>query len=379
MTDNITTYSSIVIDIGSGITKAGFTGEDGPRSVFSTIIGKPKKSGLLVGMEQREYYVGEDALSKIDIMNYQSPVVNGEISDWDKYETLLHYLFFEDLKLIPEESSLLFSECPINPSKNKSKLAELLFETFNIQRIHIANSSMLGLYSYGFTSGIVLDSGYGVTSSVPIYEGYPLPHASVKSKFGGGNLSELLLSMIKPQIPVKYNGMKSRLISDRIKESFGYIKKNGIGIYDDKDNKANEDHEEYTLPDGSIIKLGSEIFNFSESLFSPINDSYHGVIKLLLDSNSKCDPDVIDEIQENICLIGGSTLLKGFNERLEYEMTQKKGTTAFKLNSNSERQFSTWIGGSIITSLNNFNNMWVTRSNYDEIGNSLEAIESKCF
>jgi actin len=375
MSDNMTNYSSIVIDIGSGFTKGGFTGEDGPRTVFSTLVGKPKNQGILVGMEQKEYYVGEEALSKMDIMNFHSPVVNGEIVDWDKYETLLHYLFYHELKVVPEEMSILITESPLNPVKNRSRLAETLFETFNIQKLHIANSSMLGLYSYGLTSGIVIDSGYGVTSSVPVYEGYPLPHASVKSNFGGENLSELLLSMIQSQLSSKYKGIKGKLISDRIKEKNSFILK--TKDEDELDDKLTD--KEYILPDNTKIKLGSELYKHSEAIFTPINNNYTGIIQLVIDSISKCDPDVTEEIQENICLIGGTTLTSGFSERIEYELTQKKGNTTFKLSSNPERQYASWIGGSIISSLNNFSHMWVTRQNYDEIGNSLEAVESKCF
>ena len=371
----MTNYSSIVIDIGSGFTKGGFTGEDGPRAVFSTLVGKPKNQGILVGMEQKEYYVGEEALSKMDIMNFHSPVVNGEIVDWDKYETLLHYLFYQELKVVPEEMSILITESPLNPVKNRSRLAETLFETFNVQKLHIANSSMLGLYSYGLTSGIVIDSGYGVTSSVPVYEGYPLPHASVKSNFGGENLSELLLTMIQSQLLSKYKGIKGKLISDRIKEKHSFILK--TKDEDELDDKSI--NKEYILPDNTEISLGSELYKHSEAIFNPINNSYTGIIQLVIDSISKCDPDVTEEIQENICLIGGTTLTSGFSERIEYELTQKKGNTSFKLSSNPERQYASWIGGSIISSLNNFSHMWVTRQNYDEIGNSLEAVESKCF
>lgn len=376
MSDIMPNYSSIVVDIGSGLTKAGFTGEDGPRSVFSSVVGKPKNPGILVGMEQREYYVGEDALTKLEIMNFHSPIVNGQINDWDKFETLLHYLFYSELKVVPEEISILITETPLNETKNRAKLAETLFETFNIQKIHIANSSMLGLYSYGMTSGTVVDSGFGVTSCVPIYEGYPLPHASTKCLFGGEDLSNILLSMLQTQLPSKYKGIKGRLLADRIKEKHGFILKN----IEDEENKIMTDEEiYYELPDQTKVKLGPELYKHSEAIFKPYSDSYTSVMQLIMESTSKCDPDITDEIQENICLIGGTTLMNGYYERVEHELNQKKGTNTFKLNSSSERQYSAWIGGSIITSLNNFNYMWVTRQNYDEIGNSLEAVESKCF
>lgn len=378
MNEIIPNYSSIVVDIGSGLTKAGFTGEDGPRSVFSSVVGKPKNPGILVGMEQREYYVGEEALSKLEIMNFHSPIVNGEIKDWNKFETLLHYLFYSELKVVPEEISILITETPLNPVKNRAKLAETLFETFNIQKLHIANSSMLGLYSYGMTSGIVVDSGYGVTSCVPIYEGYPLPHASVKTLFGGENLSENLLSMLQNQLSGKYKGVKGRLIADRIKEKYAQILRSS----EEEENNMvteNEKEIEYILPDKTKIKLGPELYKHTESLFKPYSENFMSAIQLIAESTSKCDPDITDEVQESICLVGGTTLINGYYERMEHELQQKKGSSSFKLNCSNERQYASWIGGSIISSLNNFTYMWVTRQNYDETGNSLEAVESKCF
>ncbi len=79
-----TNYSTIIIDAGSGLTKAGFGGEDGPRNIFNSLVGVPKMLGLMVGMEQRERYVGDDAILKLEIMNFNSPIQRGEVVDWDK-------------------------------------------------------------------------------------------------------------------------------------------------------------------------------------------------------------------------------------------------------------------------------------------------------
>jgi actin beta/gamma 1 len=309
-------------------------------------------------------------------MDFYHPVVKGEIVDWNKYETLFHHLLYNELKVVPEEISVLITESPLNPKKNRAKLAETLFETFNVQKIHIANSSMLSLYSYGITSGIVVDSGYGITTCVPIYEGYPLPQASSKINFGGENLSNLLLTMIQSQLNMK-SPIKGRLCADRIKEAHGYVCRN----FDEEENNLSGENKEieYTLPDNTTIKMGSELYRFSESIFRPQDDSYSNLIQMITDSTSKCDPDITDEIQSNICLSGGTTLMNGYAERIQNDLVQKKGNSTFVLNFSPERQYSSWIGGSIISSLTNFNNMWVTKQYYDDVGNSLEAVDSMCF
>ena len=169
-----TNYTSIIIDVGSGLMKVGFSGEDGPRNIFNSIVGIPKMAGLKVGMEQKERYVAEEAISNAEFMNFYSPIQRGEVVDWDKFETLMHYLLYNQIEVVPEDMSVLITETPLSSKKNRSKISELLFEKFNVQKCHIANSSMLGLFSYGKSSGIVLDCGYNITSTVPVYEGFPL-------------------------------------------------------------------------------------------------------------------------------------------------------------------------------------------------------------
>ena len=128
--------------------------------------------GLIVGMVKKRY-VGNLAISKLEIMNFNSPIQRGNIEDWDKFETLFHYLLYDKMKVVPEEVSVLITEEPLSTKENRAKLSEILFETFNVEKIHIANSSMLGLFSYGKTSGLIVDSGFNLTSSVPLYEGFP--------------------------------------------------------------------------------------------------------------------------------------------------------------------------------------------------------------
>ena len=68
-----------------------------------------------------------------------------------------------------------------------------MFETFNVPSLYISTSAALALYSSGRTTGIVVDSGAGVTNTVPIYEGYALPHAIKSMNFAGYELTKYLL------------------------------------------------------------------------------------------------------------------------------------------------------------------------------------------
>jgi actin len=374
MSDHVS-YSSVVIDLGSGIIKGGFSGEDGPRSVFHSVVGIPKMSGLLVGMEQKERYVGQDALSKLEIMNFHAPIKNGEIVDWERFETLMHHIFYTELKVSPEEISVLVTDTPLNSKKVRGRLAQTLFETFNVEKLHLANSSMLGLFSYGKTTGMVLDCGYGVTSTVPIYEGYPLPHASLRVNFGGENITAELLNMIRTKIGKDYGGTKGKLLADDIKELLGYI---AMDCDQEAKNYADpSDNRDYILPDGKALGLSSELFRCAEFLFNPRDFPHKPIYKYLVESLTKCDPEISADIGNNLCLTGGTSLMKGFVDRLKTEIYQE--TSSFTVFSSNDRQFANWIGGSIVSSLNTFPQMWVSRSEYDEIGDIDEAVDSKCF
>ena len=367
-----TNYSSIIIDIGSGLMKIGFGGEDGPRNIFNSIVGIPKMAGLKVGMEQKERYVGDEAISNLEFMNFYPPIQRGEVVDWDQFETLMHYLLYNQIEVVPEEMSVLVTETPLSLKENRAKTAELLFEKFNVEKCHIANSSMLGLFAYGKTSGIVVDSGFNITSTVPIYEGFPLQYASLKINLGGEDLSLKLLDLIKNKVDNSFRLIKGRLLADDIKEQKGYISLN---------NEEEEQEEStYILPDGKELKLGNELFKANEILFNPgESNELISISRMVIDSLGKCDDDVRNDINESICLIGGNTLMKNFPEKLRMELSDNKDTGSFNLSFVPERQFSSWVGGSIMSSLDNFQYMWVTKEEFDEKGKTLVSIDSKCF
>ena len=368
-----TNYTSIIIDIGSGLMKVGFSGEDGPRNIFNSIVGIPKMAGLKVGMEQKERYVAEEAISNAEFMNFYSPIQRGEVVDWDKFETLMHYLLYNQIEVVPEDMSVLITEMPLSSKKNRAKISELLFEKFNVQKCHIANSSMLGLFSYGKSSGIVVDSGYNITSTVPVYEGFPLVYASQKINLGGEDLSNKLFDLIKEKLDKTYKKIKGKLLSEDIKDKLGFV---SMDIKQEGENFE----QKYILPDSKELKLGKELFDVNEILFNPgENQELKSVTNMVVESLNLCDDDVKKEINESICLIGGTTLLKNFPERLKLELSDNKDFGMYNMVPAPERQFSAWIGGSIMSSLDNFQYLWVSKEEFDENGKSLVAIDSKCF
>jgi actin-related protein len=280
------------------------------------------------------------------------------------------------MEVVPEEMSVLVTETPLTTKENRAKLAEMLFEKFNVEKCHIANSSMLGLMAYGKTSGIVVDSGFNVTSTVPIYEGFPLQYASKKINLGGEDISLNLLELIKDKIGPSFKLIKGRLLADDIKEHKGYISMNNEEQEEEKQNE-----NQYKLPDGNDLKLENEIFKMNDILFNPPeeNKELMSISKMVVESLKESDDDVRNDVNESICLIGGTTLTKNFPEKLKNELSDSKDFGNFNLSFSPERQFSSWVGGSIMSSLDNFHYMWVTKEDYDEKGKTLFSIDSKCF
>ena len=178
MSDEIQT---LVIDNSSGMCKAGFSGEDAPRCVFPSIIGRPKYPMNIVGGDGKDVFVGDEACAKQGVLKLAYPIEHGVVTNWDDMEKIWHHTLYNELRTDPTEHPVLLTEAPLNPKANKEKMASIMFDTFNVPSMYVGIQAVLSLYSSGRTTGIVLDMGDGVSHTVPIYEGYSLPHAIAAS------------------------------------------------------------------------------------------------------------------------------------------------------------------------------------------------------
>merc|ERR1719295_918530 len=278
----------------------------------------------MVAMATKDCYLGDEAQSRRGLCRLTYPIEHGIIKSWDDMEKIWDHTFQNELRVDPEEHPVLLTEAPRNPKSNREKMITTMFETFNVPSFYVAVQAVLSLYSSGRTTGIVLDCGDGVSHTVPIFEGYCLPHAVARLDLAGRDLTENLMRILVERGYSFTTSAEKEIVRD-IKEKMSYVAIN----YQEEMDKA-------------------------EILFQPdlIGKESSGIHQLTFDSIQACDIDVRRELYANTVLSGGSTMFPGIQQRLMNEMTTlAPASVKVKVIAPAERKYSVWIGGSILSSL----------------------------
>jgi actin len=369
----------LVIDNGSGFLKAGFGGDDAPKSIFPTIIGRPKAPGLLVGMDQKDDYVGMEALSKKSVLNLEEPVKYGVITNMDDMSKIWSHLMNNELRVSPEDHKVMVSEPPRNPKNNREELCKTMFEEFTVPKLYVAVQAVLSLFASGRTTGTVVDCGDAISHTVPIYEGYAIPHAIQKIYLAGRDLTDYLHTLLTGTGYSFTSSTNGKDVVKSIKESVCYVAQD----FDAEMKAAGEQtHIEkiYPLPSGEKITLSTERIRCAEFIFQPNhgNKDIDGIHKYTFDSIMKCDNDIKKDLFKGIVLAGGTTMFEGMKDRMKKEIQAlAPSTMGPEVEAPADRKFSCWLGGSILAKLESFNHMWITKSEFDESGPTI--VHRKCF
>jgi actin len=385
---------NLVVDNGSSMCKVGIAGDYAPTAIFPSVVGCSNKYQTnyeqIIRSEEEECYIGDEAQLRRRTLNLHYPIERGIITNWEEMEKIWHHTFYNELRVAPDEHPILLTEAPLNPKANREKMVSIMFETFNVPAMYVQIQAVLSLYASGRTTGIVLDSGDGVSHTVPVYEGYNLPDAVIRLDMAGRDLTECLMRMI-PVTEYYFRTTAEKEIAENIKEKLCYVAldydaelklagsskrgrkmSNGIDI--------DPIHKYYEMPDGQIISIGEERFTCPETLFHTdrIDVEESGIHEMIQKSIMKSNEDIRKDLYGNILLSGGSTMFEGIGERLNKEIVGlAPSTMEVNVIAPAYRKYSPWMGGSILASLTTFQQMSITKAEYDESGPGI--VHRKCF
>ena len=363
----------IIIDNGESYCKAGFSGQEGPRSVFPAFVGYRKYASDIT--DKKEFFVGIDAEAKKGILKLNYPIEHGLVNNWDDMEKVWRYVFTNELRVDPVEHNVMITEASLNPKENRAKMAQIMFETFNVPGLYIAIPAVLSLYSAGKYTGIVVDSGGYITHFVPIFDGYSLPQANLRFDLGGRGLTEYMIKLLS-EIGYKASTYYEKDNVKAIKEKACYV-----ALDFEEELRAVEPFD-YELPDGSHIVVKDQRIRCTEALFRPamVNKEGNGIGQTCYDSIQKCDIDIRKDLYNCVVLSGGTSMFNGLPERLTKELkalAHGSMKEEVKVIASPERKYAVWIGGAILSSISNFKSNWINKTEYEESGATI--VHRKCF
>ena len=398
--------SSLVFDLGTFNHRIGYSGEDSPKISYQPVVGE----------DSDKYYFHEYGLRyknpKTKVKSFMNK--DGTIDNFDLFEKNLNYILEENLYINLSDHPLLFSEPSLHNKSNRIKLTEFMFEKYKIPAIYICKSAVLSGFSCGRSTCLVFDSGHNTTYAVPVNEGYALQKSLIKNNIAGDWVTNLVEKNLEKRnininpffkFKVKKDGekyktefLKDDAIFDKTYENFWKKEiirdlKESCLTTNDEALKYDEAKDEfipnsvnqeliYDLPDKNTINMTHDKNLILERVFNPVKEypEFMGYHQMVNDAISKADLEIKKELYSNIFLCGGNTLFSGFPERFQKQIINTNKQT-FKIKiithpSNTERKFSAWIGGSILSSLGTFHQLWLSLAEFEEHGASI--IERKC-
>ncbi|MFX1363348.1 MAG: zinc ribbon domain-containing protein [Promethearchaeota archaeon] len=308
----------IIIDIGSAYVKVGFAGEPSPRFVFPCITGTEKYKSVMVDVSARSIYVGNDVSRMRGVLKINHPLSRGEIMDWDSYYEILNHIFYTLLRIDNlSQYPVFYCEPPFMQKETKEFIARVFFETHRVRSLVMLPTPLLSLFSVGLTTGLVIESGDGLTWVVPIINGQILQHAVQKIPIAGIDVNQNLKSLLMREGASISSSAADEIIQD-IKE------KNCYFVLDPNIPPKAGEMFKVPMPDGSSINVPTYIlYQAPEVLFNPGMLGYGNIMNIpqaVIESLKVIDNNYWHEMLSHIVFAGGNLSYSGFQERFESEL-----------------------------------------------------------
>jgi len=348
------------------------------------MVGRPilrAEEAVSESIELKEVMCGDEAAAVLTNLDVRYPVENGIVKSWEDMEHLWNYTFFEKLEIDPADNKILLTEPPMNPVKNREKLVEKMFETYNFGAVNVSIQAMLTLYAQGLLTGVVVDTGDGVTHVVPVWDGFVPQQLIQRLDVAGRHITQYLIKLLMLR-GYAFNRTADFDVVRQIKEKFCYVALD-IGQERALAQETTCLMESFTLPDVRVIKLGRERFEAAEALFNPslIDSEKSGMADMVFEMIQEADMDTRSDYYKHIVLSGGSSMYPGLPSRLEKDIRDRylkdvlKGKEAglkkfkIKIEDPPRRKHMVFLGGSVLADImKERQEFWITKQDYDEVG-----------
>ncbi|KAI2663566.1 Actin-like protein 6A [Labeo rohita] len=367
---------ALVFDMGSYSVRAGYAGEDCPKADFPTVIGVTLDREDGSTPMETDGEKGKQSGTTYYIDTNQLRVPRESMEDWDSFQAILDHTYKMHFKSEPSLHPVLMSEASWNTRAKREKLTELMFEHYNIPAFFLCKSAVLSaypLFANGRSTGLVLDSGATHTTAIPVHDGYVLQQGIVKSPLAGDFMSmqcrelfqELGVEIVPPyMIASKDSVREGAPASWKKKEKLPQVTRSWhnymcntviqdfqasvLQVSDspyDEQVAAQMPTVHYELPNGYNCDFGAE------RLKIPEGNTMLGVGHVVTTSVGMCDIDIRPGLYGSVVVTGGNTLIQGFTDRLNRELSQK-------------------------TPPGTFQQMWISKQEYEEGGK--QCVDRKC-
>lgn len=374
----------IVCDNGTGFVKVGYAGQNFPAHIYPSMVGRPiirAEETLSETTELKEVMCGDEAAAVRHSLDISYPVECGIVKNWEEMEHLWNYTFYEKLQIHPSQNKILLTEPPMNPTRNREKLVQTMFEKYNFAAANVSIQAMLTLYAQGLLTGVVVDTGDGVTHVVPVFDGFVPQNLIRRLDVAGRHITNYFIKLLLLR-GYAFNRTADFETVRQIKEKVCYV---ACDIAAERKLALETTclMENYTLPDGRVIKIGRERFEAPEAMFNPslIDCEKSGMADMVFEMIQDADIDTRAEYYKHIVLSGGSSMYPGLPSRLEKDIRERylrdvlKGNTErmkkfkIKIEDPPRRKHMVFLGGSVLADImKDRAEFWMTKADYDEQG-----------